>query len=157
MDQLVIRQLTQNDDQNKIINIWKNSLYEVQTNKQSTENYVRRQLEKDMKNIYQSYIGNHGMFFLAEINNVLVGFIGLLKKDDEYHVCRLNVIPEFRNKGIAKQLANKMKQHCQMVNLDNVYATVDKTNMPSMNLLFKYGFVYDELITDEIMKMKYKN
>lgn len=46
---------------------------------------------------------------------------------------------------------------CQMVNLDNVYATVDKTNMPSINLLFKYGFDYDELITDEIIKMKYKN
>ena len=52
------------------------------------------------------------------------------------HVC---VVPEFRNKGIAKSLVELSIQNCDT---DYVYMTIRKDNIPSLRMANSLGFKF---------------
>jgi len=52
------------------------------------------------------------------------------------HVC---VVPEFRNKGIAKSLVELAIQNCDT---DYVYMTIRKDNIPSLRMANSLGFKF---------------
>jgi len=85
------------------------------------------------------YVTPANYFVTLDVNRV----IGCSASIKEYptlskimHVC---VVPEFRNKGIAKSLVELAIQNCDT---DYVYMTIRKDNIPSLRMANSLGFKF---------------
>lgn len=77
-------------------------------------------------------------FYIAVENGTAVGFVGLYALTDEADIVRVGVLPQYRNRGIARAVLTK-----SLENVDgDVFLDVRESNVPAISLYRSLGF-YD--------------
>jgi len=77
---------------------------------------------------------------VAEISGNIVAYMGMWRIIDECHITNVAVLPEYRNKGIASMLIEKMIEICRCSEISFMTLEVRVSNTPAINLYTKYGF-----------------
>jgi ribosomal-protein-alanine N-acetyltransferase len=78
---------------------------------------------------------------VAEVADKVVAYMGMWKVIDECHITNVAVLPEYRNKGIASMLIEKMIEICRCSEISAMTLEVRVSNEPAINLYKKHGFV----------------
>ena len=77
-------------------------------------------------------------FYIAVENGTAVGFVGLYALTGEADIVRVGVLPQYRNRGIARAVLTK-----SLENVDgDVFLDVRESNVPAILLYRSLGF-YD--------------
>lgn len=79
-------------------------------------------------------------FFVAEADKKLIGYIGIKAVIDEGYITNIAVFPEFRRKGVAKALLNKVFAFAKEKVLSFVSLEVRPSNTAAVSLYEKAGF-----------------
>lgn len=77
----------------------------------------------------------------AEENGKIMGYMGMWRILDECHITNVAVLPEYRTKGIASMLINKMVEICKCSEILTMTLEVRESNFPAINLYKKFGFI----------------
>ncbi len=92
-------------------------------------------LEEDLKNnIFSKY-------FIYEEKNNIIGFINYSDLYDRFELNYIYVKEEFRNKGIASKLMDKMLEIGNDRSIDNITLEVNINNESAIRLYKKYKFI----------------
>ena len=79
-------------------------------------------------------------FFAAEADKKLIGYIGIKAVIDEGYITSIAVFPEFRRRGVAKALLNKVFEFAKEKGLSFVSLEVRPSNTEAVSLYEKTGF-----------------
>ena len=79
-------------------------------------------------------------FFAAEADKKLIGYIGIKAFIDEGYITNIAVFPEFRRRGVAKALLNKVFEFAKEKGLSFVSLEVRPSNTEAVSLYEKTGF-----------------
>lgn len=77
-------------------------------------------------------------FYIAVENGTAVGFVGLYALTGEADIVRVGVLPQYRNRGIARAVLAKSLEDVD----GNVFLDVRESNVPAISLYRSLGF-YD--------------
>ena len=69
-----------------------------------------------------------------------MGFMGMWRILDECHITNIAVLPEYRERGVATQMINKMIEICKCSEITQMTLEVRESNTPAINLYKKFGF-----------------
>ena len=78
-------------------------------------------------------------FFVAETGKMLIGYIGIKAVVDEGYITNIAVFPEFRRKGVAAALLNKVFDYAKEKRLSFVSLEVRPSNNAAVSLYQKTG------------------
>ena len=123
MGDIVIRGM-QHKDIDQIVNI-ERVCFSLPWSKESFEN--------ELKNEFAYYQ-------CAEEDGKIAGFMGMWRIIDECHITNVDVLPEYRNQGIAGLLISKMIEICKCSEITTMTLEVRVSNIPAINLYKKFGF-----------------
>lgn len=87
--------------------------------------YVAKEIEKQNEKI---------------INSKVVGYTVFWKFGDEIHIGNLAVKQEYRRKGIATKLLQKVINIAKEMKINYVTLEVRRSNLPAINLYKRFGF-----------------
>lgn len=72
--------------------------------------FISRVIDTDLLDPIDTYTNNGNIMYIAVLDDVLVGMVGLIKHDDYFELQRLVVHKDYRRQGIARALlSNAMK------------------------------------------------
>ncbi|WP_294372223.1 ribosomal protein S18-alanine N-acetyltransferase [uncultured Clostridium sp.] len=90
---------------------------------------------------YKNELNNsNARYFIAKINNKVVGFIGTWIIFDESDITNIAVHPDYRKLGIASKLINSMIDYCNKKNCTSYTLEVRAGNDAAISLYKKHGF-----------------
>ena len=93
------------------------------------------------RKLFENDLNNKNAFYvLALDDNTVIGYCGLYKVLDEADITNIAVHPQFRNRGIAKSILNKIFKHCLDNKISKLTLEVRKSNYVAMNLYRINGF-----------------
>lgn len=92
------------------------------------------------KNAFSDSIRAGTKFYVAERNNTLLGYIGISAISSEGYITNIAVFPEYRKKGIATLLFDRVFRFAASNNLEFVSLEVRKSNATAISLYDKLGF-----------------
>jgi ribosomal protein S18 acetylase RimI-like enzyme len=102
-------------------------------------------VEQQKKSIERILSEPNTIFFVAEIENKLVGFIAAigsnLKRNRHSANIVLGVLEDYRGQGIAIKLFNNVFEWAKEVGISRLGLTVIKENNRAFNLYRKMGFI----------------
>ncbi len=79
-------------------------------------------------------------YFVAKLDNNIVGFAGIWKSVDDVHITDIVVKKITRRSGIGSSLLQKLIQTAISENFKSITLEVNENNLPAINLYSKYGF-----------------
>ena len=79
-------------------------------------------------------------FFVAKTGKMLIGYIGIKAVVDEGYITNIAVFPEFRRKGVAAALLNKVFDYAKEKRLSFVSLEVRPSNNAAVSLYQKTGY-----------------
>ena len=79
-------------------------------------------------------------YFVAKLDNNIVGFAGIWKSVDDVHITDIVVKKVTRRSGIGSSLLQKLIQTATSENFKSITLEVNENNLPAINLYSKYGF-----------------
>ena len=79
-------------------------------------------------------------FFVCERDNKLIGYIGIKAVIDEGYITNVAVFPQYRRKGVAKALLDKVFEYAKEKRLSFVSLEVRPSNTAAVALYEKAGF-----------------
>ncbi len=86
-------------------------------------------------------LDNHmAVYFVAEKDEKVVGYVGIWRIMDECHINNVAVKPAFRREHIGSALIEAMLDYCKEGNLVAQTLEVRESNEPAIGLYSKYGF-----------------
>ena len=104
-------------------------------------------VEQQRKSIERILSEKKSIFFVAETENNLAGFIAALGNDLERNqhsaYLVLGVLEDYQGRGIATQLFNRLFEWAKEVEISRLELTVIKENDKAFNLYKKMGFVLE--------------
>ena len=98
---------------------------------------------------------NHGKIFVVEINNAVVGMISVVIQPDNASARKIKkhafisdliILPEYRNRGISRDLLNKAEEYVKSKKVSVLETTVLIKNDKALRLYLRNGFHESELI-----------
>lgn len=93
---------------------------------------------------YEQELNNSlAKYFVAKINDKVVGFIGTWIIVDESHVTNVAVHPNYRKLGIGSKLIESMLNYCKEKNCTSYTLEVRESNKTAISVYEKHGFVVD--------------
>ncbi len=111
-----------------------------------TESFIddpkaREQLDQDLKRIREEYIDNDGEFFVAIINDKLVG-MGALRKVDEAtaEIKRMRVKHELQGKGIGSLILDKLIEKAKELGYKKLFLDTSTKQIVAQKLYESRGF-----------------
>jgi ribosomal-protein-alanine N-acetyltransferase len=81
------------------------------------------------------------LYIVAEIDEKVVGYLGMWKIMDEAHITNIAVKKDYRGQGIGDYLMMAIIDYCEKHNIPNITLEVRKSNQVAINLYKKHGFV----------------
>ncbi|WP_313344895.1 ribosomal protein S18-alanine N-acetyltransferase [Sedimentibacter sp.] len=94
------------------------------------------------KESYERELENKLAYYqCAEENEVILGYMGMWRILDECHITNVAVLPQYRKKGVATHLINKMIEICKCSEITQMTLEVRESNIPAINLYKKFGFL----------------
>jgi len=82
-------------------------------------------------------------YFVAKIDNKVVGFIGTWMILDESHITNIAVHPNYRKQGIASMLLKELLNHCKSQGCIAYTLEVRSGNKAARSLYEKHNFKLD--------------
>lgn len=79
-------------------------------------------------------------YHCATVIDKVIGYMGMWKILDEGHITNVAVLPEYRNKGVATLLINRMIEVCKCSEINSITLEVRQSNYEAINLYEKFGF-----------------
>lgn len=134
MENLIIRRMTI-EDLDDIIEVEKTSF---------SIGWSRSSFEEELRNILATYL-------VAELENKVIGYIGMWFVIDECHITNVAVHSNYRKKKIATMLVKRMFELCEEHLSTYVTLEVRKNNLPAQCLYKKFGF-NEEAVRKEYYK-----
>ena len=107
--------------------------------------WSKNSIEEEMNNMLAN-------FLVAKEDDKVVGFAMCWYIMDECHIGNIAVHPDYRQKGIATRLLDKLLEGCKEHGTNSILLEVRVSNIPAQELYKKLGF--EELV---IRKQYYKN
>lgn len=93
---------------------------------------------------YEQELNNSlARYFVAKLDNKIVGFVGTWIIVDESHITNVAVHPDYRKLGIASKLIEEMISYCDKQNCTAYTLEVRAGNKPAISLYEKHGFKID--------------
>ncbi|MBE6571912.1 MAG: ribosomal-protein-alanine N-acetyltransferase [Ruminococcaceae bacterium] len=80
------------------------------------------------------------IMFAAKDGDIICGYIGLYIIADECDIANVAVVPEFRNRGIAKNLIAYATEYAREKSVGKMMLEVRASNTPAISLYKKFGF-----------------
>lgn len=80
------------------------------------------------------------VFFLARVDEKVVGYGGMYTVLDEGYVTNIGVLPEFRRRGIGAKIVNQLINFSKEKTLSFLSLEVRVSNMAAINLYKSFGF-----------------
>ncbi len=118
------------DHSKEIFMLQKKNLRDFGSNIWRTE-----ELEKSIKNsIFQG--------FIFSLNKKINGFCFFKKIDDFIEIYSIFVVPEFRNKGVAKNFLDCCLKYCKENKLKKIVLDVNETNFNAIKFYKKHNFIF---------------
>ena len=148
---ILIRQLKHSDNKNIISLILDilNGEYEMNLNLVDLP---------DLCNSYNTYIESRvGNFWVAEINNEIVGTLAILKlRNHDYEVRRMYTKYDYRGNGIAQKLMNELFNWCYSNNVHYLYLETNEKWKSAHHIYKKLGFhlISRDMLPDEFPIVK---
>lgn len=90
-------------------------------------------IRKELKN-------NLARYLVAQLDNKIVGYVGVWFVVDEGHITNVAVHSDYRGKKIGDRLVKEMVELCKENNLIAMTLEVRASNTVAQNLYRKYGF-----------------
>lgn len=81
------------------------------------------------------------IYFVAKIDDIVVGYIGMWKVLDEGHITNIAVHSDFRKLGIGSKLIEGLIAVADQNGIKSVTLEVRKSNFEAIKLYSKHGFV----------------
>lgn len=82
-------------------------------------------------------------YFVAKIDNKVVGFVGTWMILDESHITNIAVHPNYRKQGIASMLLKELLNHCKIQGCIAYTLEVRSGNKAARSLYEKHNFKQD--------------
>ena len=95
--------------------------------------WSKGEFEKEMKNDVANYL-------VAEINNKIVGYVGIWFIAGEGHITNVAVHSDYRGKKIGDELIKHLVKKCIENDIFAMTLEVRVSNIVAQNLYKKYGF-----------------
>lgn len=86
-----------------------------------------------------------GRYFVVELNNVVIGYIGSWFLSDLIHITTLAVHPDYRRKGIGEKLMSYILDIGKKEKYKTCVLEVRVSNEKAINLYKKLGFKIDKI------------
>lgn len=80
-------------------------------------------------------------FFVAVLNQKIIGYYGFLHILDELHILNVAVDPAFRNEGVGTALIAHLIENAHALSARAVTLEVRESNSAAIKLYEKFGFV----------------
>ena len=90
-------------------------------------------IKKELKN-------NLARYLVAQLDNKIVGYVGVWFVVDEGHITNVAVHSDYRGKKIGDKLVKEMVELCKENNIVAMTLEVRASNTVAQNLYRKYGF-----------------
>ena len=120
---LIIRPMTKNDI---------DGVYEVEENC-FVDTWSKDAFNKELKTDLARYL-------VAEIDNKIVGYVGIWFVVDEGHITNVAVHSDYRGRKIGDKLVSELVELCKKADLSAMTLEVRASNTVAQNLYRKYGF-----------------
>ena len=118
------------DHSKEIFMLQKKNLRDFGSNIWRTE-----ELENSIKNsIFQG--------FIFSLNKTINGFCFFKKIDDFIEIYSIFVVPEYRNKGVAKNFLERCLKYCKKNKLKKIILDVNETNYNAIKFYKKHNFIF---------------
>ena len=98
--------------------------------------WSRLSYEQELNNALAKY-------FVAKIDNKVVGFIGTWIIVDESHITNVAVHTNYRKLGIGSKLIESMLSYCNEKNCTAYTLEVRESNKAAISVYEKHGFIID--------------
>lgn len=98
-----------------------------------TDPWSKESIRKELKNDLARYL-------VAELDNKIVGYVGVWFVVDEGHITNVAVHSDYRGKKIGDKLVKEMVKLCKESELVAMTLEVRSSNTVAQNLYRKYGF-----------------
>jgi len=105
---------------------------------QNTFNEIYKQ-KNELKNEFVS--NPYTKIYIYKENNHILGLIHINDIYDRYEINNIYVVEEYRQKGIASKLLDKVIEDGKQSKIVNITLEVRKNNINAINLYKKYNFV----------------
>ena len=91
------------------------------------------------KSFMEEAENNLATYYVFKEDDKILGYGGVWKVSDEGQITNIAVLPEYRKRGIASQLLEKIIEVC--CDVDRIILEVRESNIPAICLYEKYGFI----------------
>ncbi len=95
--------------------------------------WSKESIRKELKN-------NLARYLVAQLDNKIVGYVGVWFVVDEGHITNVAVHSDYRGKKIGDKLVKEMVELCKENNIIAMTLEVRASNIVAQNLYRKYGF-----------------
>ncbi len=85
-------------------------------------------------------VSERAHYFVLEVEEGIVGYIGMWLIMDEAHITSVAVAPSWRHKGLGRQLVNYGIDYCARENIYNITLEVREHNDAAIGLYQSLGF-----------------
>lgn len=96
--------------------------------------WTRESFEYEMKE------NDKALYVIAEYEGNILGYAGLWKILDEGHITNIAVLEEFREKGIATLMINRLLELAKESSINSFTLEVSSTNYVAIKLYESFGF-----------------
>lgn len=95
-------------------------------------------------------INKGAIFKLAMNNNEPIGFIEYVLEENKVFLSKLYVRKDLRHKGVGKMMLEDCIRFAKQNNRNSIYLTVNKGNVPSINVYNHIGFKQIDSVVNDI-------
>ncbi|NMA67515.1 MAG: ribosomal protein S18-alanine N-acetyltransferase [Clostridiaceae bacterium] len=93
------------------------------------------------RNMFEDeFFNSNAVYFVAEEQGKVCGYIGMWKIIDEGHITNLAVHPEFRGKGYGKRLMKSLISYSKKNGITAITLEVRVSNLVAISLYEGFGF-----------------
>ncbi len=84
--------------------------------------------------LLNSFDNNQIKYWVAKIDEEIVGYVALWILIDEGHITNIAVLEEYRKKGVGRKLIAIVKKEMEELNLSRITLEVRKSNLVAQNM-----------------------
>ena len=93
------------------------------------------------RNLFESELNNPNAYYIvAQCEDTTVGYCGIQTVAGEGSITNVAVLPEYRNRGIASALLERIISYGKEKNLDFITLEVRESNINAIKIYEKFGF-----------------
>ena len=94
----------------------------------------------NIDNLKNDFENKDSSYFVAKLDNEIVGFIGILKILDEANIMNIATKLDKRNLGIASKLLNYIIPYSKKIGCKSITLEVNEQNIIAIHIYEKFGF-----------------